>query len=84
MGRRVFHVSHRNAGNELKNTQQKEQGERTLCSSVSVCFWIYLFLTKGRTESVHGNNANSIYERLQRALGPEGYEYFGNEVFFLL
>lgn len=84
MGGKVFHVSHRNAGNELKKTQRKEQGKRASCNSVSTCFQIYLFLIKGRIESVHGNNANSVYEMLQKTLGPEGYEYFENEIFFLL
>jgi len=72
VGGKVFHVSHRNTGNELKKTQQKEQGKRASCGSVSSCFQIYFFHIKGRTENVHGNNANSIYQRLQRALGPEG------------
>lgn len=62
----------------------KEQGKTTPCHSVSTYFQIYIFLIKRRRESVHGNSANSIYERLQSALGPEGYEYFGNEIFFLL
>lgn len=65
--------------------RKKRAEERASCSFVFLLVIRFTyFLLNERVKSVHGNDTNSVYEKLQRAHDHEIYKYFRNEVFFLL
>lgn len=77
-GKGLFRVSHTGAGNGLKKKKKKEQGKRASYSSVFLLTSRFTyFLLRGRVESVHGNNAISIYRSCREHLALKDMNILG-------